>query len=405
MRTLLIILDSVGIGAAPDAADFNDAGAATLQNTSEAVESLALPVLGRMGLGNIPALIPGGRPIRGVPPARAPSASFGAMREVSRGKDTTTGHWEIAGLLIERPFHIFPAGPPSFPDELVSEFERRTGRRLIGNKAASGTAIIDELGPEQLRTGALIAYTSADSVFQIAAHEEIIPPGELYAACRVARELCVPLRVGRVIARPYVGRPGSFQRTENRRDFSFPLPAPTILEHLASAGIPVLAVGKIEDIYDHRGISKSWHTGNNRDSQARVLELVRQNAGGLVIANFIDFDMLYGHRRDPAGYARALEETDSFFGALLPLLAPGDLLLITADHGNDPTFRGTDHTREYVPLLAYQPGIAGKSLGVRHGFYDAAQTLARRFALPPMPHGISALDFPAPGLNGALHFS
>ncbi len=394
MRTLLIILDSVGIGAAPDAAEFNDTGAATLQNTSEKAGPLALPQLGQMGLGNIPALIPGGRPVRGVPPAQEPTASFGAMREVSLGKDTTTGHWEIGGLLLERPFHVFPPGPPSFPGGLVSEFERRTGRRLIGNKAASGTAIIDELGSEQIRTGAWIAYTSADSVFQIAAHEEIMPLEELYAACRIARELCNPLRIGRVIARPYVGRPGSFQRTGNRRDFSFPIPKPTILDHLEPFGIPVYAVGKIEDIYDHRGISKSWHTSNTRDSGARVLDLVRQGVSGLVIANFIDFDMLYGHRRDPAGYARALEEVDRYFSLLLPLLAPGDLLLITADHGNDPTFRGTDHTREYVPLLAYQPGIAGRSLGVRHGFYDVAQTLAARFGLPPMPLGVAALEFP-----------
>ncbi len=399
MRAFLIILDSVGIGAAPDAADYGDAGAGTLAHLAAAAGGLRLPTLQALGLGNIPALLPAGEPIAGVPPARKPGADYGAMREVSRGKDTTIGHWEIAGLELKRGFHLFPPGPPSFPAGLVEAFERRTGRRLIGNRAASGVAIIAELGPRQMETGEWIVYTSADSVLQIAAHEEVIPLPELYRACEIARELCDPYPVGRVIARPFTGQPGAFRRTENRRDFSYPPPEPTLLDRLAGAGIPVHAVGKIEDIFARRGIARAYHTGNSRDSQAQVLDLVRGEAQGLVFANFIDFDMLYGHRRDAAGYARALEDADGFFALLLPLLGPGDLLIVTADHGNDPTFRGTDHTREYVPLLTYRPGRAGQSLGVRQGFFDVAQSLAGFFGIPPLPRGTSFLA--AAGAPGA----
>lgn len=391
MKIILIVLDSVGIGAAPDAAEYGDAGANTLAHLAEAAGGLHLPTLQRLGLGNIPALISSGTPIRGVPAADQPLAGYGAMREASKGKDTTTGHWEIAGLELTRGFHLFPKGPPSFPPELVAAFEQKTGRRLIGNQAASGTAIIEELGARQMATGSWIVYTSADSVFQIAAHEEIIPLGELYRACEIARALCDPYQVGRVIARPFVGRPGAFRRTENRRDYSYPLPEPTVLDHLAAAGVPVTGVGKIEDIFAHRGLTHSFHTGNTADSAREVLDLVREHESGLIFANFIDFDMLYGHRRDARGYATALEQTDRFFGELLPLLYAGNLLIITADHGNDPTFHGTDHTREYVPLLAYQAGRPGHSLGIRKGFYDVAQSLATFFGLPPMPRGVSFL--------------
>jgi phosphopentomutase len=388
----LIVLDSVGIGAAPDAAEYGDAGASSIAHTAEAVGGLHLPVLQSMGLGNIPGLLPDGIPIQGVPPTKTPRAGYGAMRERSRGKDTTTGHWEMAGIVLEKPFHTFPPGPPSFPSELLDAFVRRTGRPAIGNKAYSGTAIIDELGAEHVRTGAWIVYTSADSVFQIAAHEEVIPLPELYRGCEIARELCDPYMVGRVIARPFVGTPGGFHRTGNRRDFSYPPIAPTILDRLLTAAIPVTGVGKIEDIFAGKGVSESLHTTNNAETQAAVLELARRRRPGLVFANLIDFDMLWGHRRDAHGYARALEDADRFIGELSSLLMQQDLILVTADHGNDPTFRGTDHTREHVPLIAHSPSLPGWSLGVRDGFSDIAQSLASYFGIAPMPHGLSFLN-------------
>lgn len=389
MRVILIILDSVGVGEAPDAAEYGDAGAATLPHTAAAVGGLRLPVLGSMGLGNIPALLPAGLPMAGVAAVDRPIASWGAMRERSEGKDTVTGHWEIAGLLMRPGFALFPPGPPSFPDRLIGEFERRTGRRAIGNRAANGVAIMNELGEEQMRTGAWIVYTSADSVFQICAHEEAIPLPELYRGCQIARELCNPHRVGRVIARPFVGRPGAFHRTENRRDFAFRPEESTLPERLTAAGVPVLAVGKIEDIFAHRGIARSHHTGNNRDSQKAVETFCREQAHGLIFANFIDFDMLHGHMREVRGYAAALEQADGWLGGFLPSLGPDDVLVLTADHGNDPTFKGTDHTREFVPLLVHRPGRAGVSLGVRDGFYDVAQTIADLLALAPLPRGRS----------------
>ncbi|MBI2438081.1 MAG: phosphopentomutase [Lentisphaerae bacterium] len=368
MKVILIVLDSLGIGAAPDAPEYGDSGADTLGHLAEAVGGIQLPTLQRLGLGNIPALLPAGKAICGVPAVAQPLASYGAMQEVSKGKDTITGHWEMAGLELPRGFHLFPKGPPSFPPELVSAFEQQTGRRLIGNKAASGTAIIEELGARQLREGAWIVYTSADSVFQIASHEEIIPLTELYHACEIARRLCDAYQVGRVIARPFTGQPGAFRRTENRRDYSFALPELTVLDRLAAASVPVTGVGKIEDIFNKSGLTRSFHTLSTQASQQEVLELARAQSAGLIFANFIDFDMLYGHRRDVKGYAAALEQTDLFFGKLLAAVNPADWLMITADHGNDPTFRGTDH---------------------RHGFYDVAQSLAKIFNLPPMPRGIS----------------
>ena len=392
MRAFLIVLDSVGIGAAPDAADYGDAGANTLGHLSAAAGGLAVPVLMRLGLGNIPALVPGGIPIRGVPPLPAPAAGFGAMQEMSRGKDTTTGHWEMAGLELAEGFHIFPPQEPSFPPDLVRAFEQRTGRKLIGNKAASGTTIIQELGERQMKDGSWIAYTSADSVFQIAAHEAIIPLPDLYRGCEIARELCNPLRIGRVIARPFIGTPGAFHRTENRRDFSYPLPEPTILNRLQNAGVTTMTVGKLDDIFAKSGISESVHVENNADAQTTLLEIARRRQDRLfVFANLIDFDMLYGHRRDAHGYARALETVDRFLGEWLPLLRRDDVLMITADHGNDPTFKGTDHTREFVPLLVYRPGIAGKNLGIRKGFYDIAQSLAAFFGIASMPRGVNFL--------------
>ena len=390
MKAVLIILDSVGIGSAPDAAEYGDAGASTLPHLAAAAGGVQLPTMQKMGLGNVPALLHH-RPaekIEGVPPEAKPIASYGAMREMSDGKDTITGHWEIAGLEVDPGFYGFPPAN-SFPPDLIAAFEKETGRKLIGNKAASGTAIIDELGEEHVKTGALICYTSADSVFQIAAHEEVVPVPELYRYCEIARRLCDPLRVGRVIARPFVGKPGAFKRTENRKDFAYLPSEPTILERLVAKNVPVYAVGKIEDIYCHRGITESIHTGNNADSQALVEKWTKEKTDGLIIANFIDYDMVYGHRRDAKGYAKSLELTDQWLAKYLPLLKEGDMLILTADHGNDPTFKGTDHTREYVPLLVYRPGEPAENLGIRRGFYDIAQSLAQFFSIPAIPRGAS----------------
>jgi len=389
MKVVLIVLDSVGVGYAPDAAQYGDEGAATLPHISEVTGGLKLPVMEKLGLGNIPALISGSPKIIGVEPTASPQANFGAMIEKSQGKDTVTGHWEIVGLELLPGFHLFPPGPPSFPDELTRQFEERTGRRIMGNKAASGTGIIDELGEIHMKEKKWIAYTSADSVFQIAAHEEIIPLAELYRACEIGRELCDYYRVGRVIARPFIGSPGNFNRTENRRDFAFKPSEATILEKLTEAGIPVYAVGKIEDIVAHRGITKSNHTGNNIDSQRAVETFMKEPGNGLIFANFIDFDMIYGHRRDPEGYAQCLKQTDAWFSKFLPTLDKDDVLIITADHGNDPTFKGTDHTREAVPLLVYRPGQSGTSLGLRDGYYDIAQSIASIFGIKKMSRGKS----------------
>lgn len=389
MKAVLIVLDSVGIGAAPDAADYGDVGSATLQHIGEAVDGLALPTLQQMGLGNIPLLHPGMKPIPGIPPAAAPQASCGAMQECSIGKDTITGHWEICGLEIRPGFHDFPKEYPSFPADFIEALEQETGRNIIGNKAAGGISIMNELGEEHMKTGAWIAYTSADSVVQLAAHKEIVPLDELYRGCEIARRLCDPLKVGRVIARPFIGSPGAFERTEDRRDYAFTPEEPLITERLYDAGIPVYAVGKIEDIVAHRGITESIHSGNTRESQNVVEQFMKKEGDGFVFANFIDFDMLYGHRRDPEGYAKALQQTDTWLAGFLPALGDDDILILTADHGNDPTFKGTDHTREFVPLLVYGPNRPAENLGVRNGFFDIAQSLAVLFGLDALPRGTS----------------
>jgi phosphopentomutase len=377
---MLIVLDSCGCGGDPEAARFDDEGADTLGHTAEAVGGLSLPNLQALGLGNLTRIL-------GVPPASAPRAAFGRMQERSNGKDTTTGHWEIGGLVTDEPFRVFADG---FPAELIQAFSRETGRPVIGNIAASGTAIIEELGPEQLRTGAWIVYTSADSVFQIAAHEETIPLTELYAACKVARRLCDPLKVARIIARPYVGQPGSFKRTYNRHDFGMPPHGPTLLDQLHEAKLPVVGVGKISDIFSGRGLTESIHTEGNADGLAKTLERWQRLDSGLLFVNLIDFDMVYGHRRNPRGFADALVEFDRFLPSLLDAVATGDLFLITADHGNDPTYRGTDHTREQVPILAFGPAnAAGKDLGTRDGFVDAAATIAEALGIGPLASGQS----------------
>ncbi|MEE9368438.1 MAG: phosphopentomutase [Pontiella sp.] len=384
---ILIVLDSVGIGEAPDAAAYSDEGSATLPNIGNAVGGLELPTLQKLGLGNIPQLLPYGLPIMGCPAVEKPMASYGAMQEVSQGKDTITGHWEICGLEINPGFHNFPMEVPSFPSDFLATFEHETGRPIIGNKASSGIAIIEELGKEHMETGAWIAYTSADSVIQLAAHNDIIPLDELYKGCEIARRLCDPLRVGRVIARPFIGKPAAFKRTEDRRDYAYAPKEPLITERLFNAGVPVYAVGKIEDIVAHRGITESIHSGNTAESQKTIEHFMKKAGTGFIFANFIDFDMLYGHRRDPQGYATALKQTDAWLAGFIPTLADDDILILTADHGNDPTFKGTDHTREFVPLLSYQPNQTGTCLGIRQGFYDIAQSLANCFRLAPLPRG------------------
>ncbi len=380
-RVILIVLDSVGCGAAPDAAAYGDDGANTLGNMSVKLGGLTLPHLQGLGLGHLTTIL-------GVPPVAAPRGAFGKMREASAGKDTTTGHWEMAGLQVDTAFPTFPHG---FPSEMMRRFEQGIGRGTLGNKPASGTEIIEELGAEHMQTGKPIVYTSADSVFQIAAHEEVIPVEELYRISEIARKLCDELPVARVIARPFVGEPGKFKRTYNRRDFSMPPPTATVLDSIADAKLPVVGVGKIWDIFAGRGVTENIHSEGNADGCVRTLEAMEKVERGLVFTNLVDFDMLYGHRRDPVGYYRALQEFDAFLPRLQQKLGPRDLAIITADHGNDPTYRGTDHTREYVPLIAMSARAAGHDLGVRLGFYDIAQTLADGFGLVPRPRGLSFL--------------
>ena len=372
-RVFLIVLDGAGVGEMPDAARFGDEGSNTLANTARAVGGLNLPVMGGWGLGNIAGIM-------GVPPVEHPGAAFGRMAEASMGKDTTTGHWEMMGIIMEKPFPVYPQG---FPPELIKRFSEAVNRGVLGNKPASGTEIIEELGPEHMRTGALIVYTSADSVFQIAAHEEIIPPEELYEICRTARAMLVGEHmVARVIARPFTGKPGAFRRTERRKDFSVTPPSETLLDFLSGRGIKTVGVGKIKDIFAGRGLAESYHTGNNRQTMETVLRIAREDhSEAMVFANCVDFDSLYGHRNDPQGFAGALEEADRSLGELAGLLGKEDLLIVTADHGNDPTTPSTDHSREYVPLLVVGEMVAkGRNLGTRESFADLSATLAEVFS-------------------------
>lgn len=383
-RIIIVVMDSVGAGALPDAAEYGDLGADTLGNIARCHGGLFLPTLASLGLGCI-------RLIEGVPPAERALASFGLMAEISKGKDTTTGHWEMAGCPV---FQAFPVYPHGFPAEVVAAIETLTGRMVIGNKAASGTEIIAELGAEHMKTGALIVYTSADSVLQIAAHEDIVPVDKLTAiARRIRDEVCRGVHaVGRVIIRPFVGSPGKFVRTANRRDFSLEPPAPTVLDRLKAAGLKSIGIGKIGDIFADRGFTASYPTKSNDHGMATLQAHVRDERGaGLTFANLVEFDSIYGHRNDCRGYARALERLDGQLALLLPLLTDGDLLVVTADHGCDPTVTGTDHTREYVPLIAYARGRPGRSLGVRSTFADLAATVTENFALEPLPYGTSFL--------------
>lgn len=384
-RIAFIVLDSVGIGEAPDAASFGDAGSHTLGHILERVENLKLPNLQQLGLANIAPLPP-------LQPVDKPEAYFGKMQEVSVGKDTMTGHWELMGLKIEVPFNTYPDG---FPEELIRRFEEATGRKVIGNKPASGTEILVEYGEEQMKTGAWIVYTSADSVFQIAAHEEIIPLDELYKACHIARELTMApeFSVGRVIARPYVGQPGRFVRTPNRHDYAVKPPEPTVLNALKDAGKDVIAVGKINDIFSGEGITEAYPTKSNEHGIEVTVEQLKRPFEGLLFTNLVDFDSLYGHRRDPEGYGRALEVFDAALPEIMSTLGPDDLLIISADHGNDPIHAGTDHTREYVPLLVYGPGLTGPgNLGLRETFSDVAATIADNFGAKAPKYGTSFLQ-------------
>ena len=383
-RICLIVLDSVGIGELPDAKQFGDSGAHTLGHIAEKVNEFALPNLQRMGLGNI-------ADIKGIPATDSPEGYYGKMAEVSVGKDTMTGHWELMGLRINTPFNVFPDG---FPEKLISQFEQETGRKVIGNKPASGTEILDELGEEQMKTGAWIVYTSADSVFQLAAHEDIIPLEELYRACKIARRLTMQdeFAVGRVIARPYLGEPGAFKRTPNRHDYAVKPPAPTVMNHLKDAGFDVIAIGKINDIFDGEGVTKATSTKSNLDGIQKTIEVLGTSFKGLAFTNLVDFDSLYGHRRDPEGYGRSLEEFDAYVPQLKAGLGPKDLLILTADHGNDPVHPGTDHTREYVPILLFSPSFQSPaSIGIRGTFADLGATIAENFGVSATDQGESFL--------------
>jgi len=378
-------MDSVGIGESPDAEKYNDKGADTLGHIAEHMNGLNMPNMGALGLSNI-------RELKGIKPADKPLAHYTKMQEASAGKDTMTGHWEIMGLQIDTPFRTFPDG---FPDAIINKLEEKTGRKVIGNKPASGTAILDELGEEHMKTGSLIVYTSADSVLQIAAHEEVVPLEELYDICQYARELLndPEYMVGRVIGRPFVGEPGHFERTPNRHDYALKPFGRTVMNELKDADYDVIAIGKISDIYDGEGVTKSLRTVSNMDGMDKLLETMDMNFTGLSFLNLVDFDAKYGHRRDPQGYGKALEEYDARLPEVLRKLKEDDLLIITADHGNDPIHHGTDHTREYVPLLIHHKGVTeGKSLPIRNTFADIGETIAENFQVKSPQHGKSFLN-------------
>jgi len=369
-RVIWIVLDSVGIGEMPDAAAYGDAGSDTLGHIA-ARRTLNLPQMAQLGLGNI-------KPLVHVGPVDRPTAAFGRCALASPGKDTTTGHWEMVGIHLAKPFPLYPHG---FPPEILQEFERRIGRGTLGNCAASGTEIIKELGEEHMRTGKPIVYTSADSVFQVAAHEEVIPLWELYKICETAREILRgPYEVGRVIARPFIGTPGAFTRTPNRKDYAVPPPRGMLLDQLQAAKVDVASVGKIFDVFLGRGIGEHEKTRNNADGMAKTLEMLDDIDAGLLFVNLVDFDQLYGHRNDVEGYAKALEEFDAWLPSLYEKLSDSDLLILTADHGCDPTTPSTDHSREYVPLLVYRPrNPQGVNLGLRSTLSDIGQTIAENF--------------------------
>ncbi|HLJ61853.1 MAG TPA: phosphopentomutase [bacterium] len=383
-RAIVIVLDGCGVGALPDADRYGDAGSSTLSHTAAACGGLRLPAMGRLGLGRIV-------PVEGVPPDPAPAGAFGKMVETAAGKDSTTGHWELMGVPLVRPFPTYPHG---FPRDVIAAFEARIGRRVLGNRPASGTAIIAELGEAHLRTGCPIVYTSADSVFQIAAHETVVPVDDLYRYCHIARDevLVGPHAVSRVIARPFVGEPGRFVRTDRRRDFSVPPPEPTVLDRLHDAGAPVVGIGKIADLFTGRGITEAVHTHDDADGLAQTRRALATVSKGLIFTNLVDLDTLYGHRNDPRGYGADLERIDVGLTPIVEGLGGRDLLILTADHGNDPTTPSTDHSREHAPLLVAGPRVqGGVDLGVRPTFADVGATVADALGAPAPRAGTSVL--------------
>lgn len=380
-RAILVVLDGVGAGPNPDSAAYGDEGASSLEHCAQAIGGLELPHLGSIGLGNI-------TPILGTLPCSDCLGAYGCLNSIAAGKDSVAGHWEMTGVVLQRPLPTYPHG---FPPEIVTAFEQAIGRKVIGNKVASGTEIIKELGEEHVRTGAPILYTSADSVFQVAAHQEIIPLADLYHMCETARAMLTGEHaVGRVIARPFIGTPGNFKRTEHRRDFALAPLGTSLLDQLKAAGKDVIGIGKIEDLFAGRGLTARDHTETNKDGMAATLHWLEHDFTGLLFVNLVEFDMLWGHRRDSQGYAQALREVDNWLPLVQQRMQPGDAIFFSADHGVDPTYRGTDHTRESVPLLAYgEPIRPSVNLGVRSTMADLGQTLAEAFGIPPLTAGTS----------------
>jgi phosphopentomutase len=383
-RVCLLVLDACGVGELPDADDYGDVGSNTLAHCAEAYGGLNMPNMAVLGLGNI-------IPIKGVPETKTPKAYYGKLTEQSAGKDSTIGHWELAGLISPKAFPVYPKG---FPPEVINEFVRITGREVIGNEAASGTEIIVRLGETHLKSGSLIVYTSADSVFQIAAHTDLVPLPELYRYCQLAREMLQGEHgVSRVIARPFAGEPGNFYRTPDRKDFSLPPTGPTVLDLLAKSKYDVITVGKVDDLFAGRGVTKSRHTKSNAEGIECIIEFLKGEFNGLLFANLVDFDMIWGHRNDIRGFAGGLEYFDSRLPQILATLHNDDLLIISADHGCDPTTPSTDHSREYVPLLAYSPGFTsiGQNLGTRSTYADIGATISEIFGLTGLKAGESFL--------------
>jgi phosphopentomutase len=380
-RVILFVLDSVGIGALPDSEKFGDIGVNTLGNIAKSTDDFKIPNLRKLGIGNIDG-------VDYIEAAPSPIGAYGRSLEASNGKDTTTGHWEIAGLYIEQPFKTYPDG---FPKYIIDEFEAKTGRKVLCNKPASGTVVLEELGEEHMKTGNPIVYTSADSVFQIAAHEDVIPLDELYRMCQIARDMLMgDDQVARVIARPFIGEPGNFQRTSNRRDYSIKPFQKTVLDYAKEAGLKVKAVGKIVDIYDGEGITDDVHTKDNMDGVDQTLNYMKDDFEGILFTNLVDFDAKFGHRRDVAGYRNAIEEVDARLPELMGAMKSNDLMIILADHGNDPAYKGTDHTREYIPLLIFGDQVkAGTNIGTRKTFADVAATVSDILGISSTPYGTS----------------
>ncbi|WP_299509841.1 phosphopentomutase [uncultured Rummeliibacillus sp.] len=390
-RIHLIVMDSVGIGEAPDAAKFNDVGADTLGHIAHEMKGLTMPNMERLGYTNIRGLL-GLKDLEGMKSVEKPAAYYGYMQEASVGKDTMTGHWEIMGLNINKPFKVYSEG---FPQSLIDELEERTGRKVLCNKPASGTQVIEDFGKEHMETGAIIVYTSADPVLQIAAHEDVVPLDELYRICEIAREITLKPEylVGRVIARPFVGTPGNFTRTSNRHDYALKPFGRTVMNEMKDAGLDVIALGKISDIYNGEGVTEAIRTKDNSDGMDQLVNVMKKDFHGLSFLNLVDFDAKYGHRRNPIGYGEALEEFDRRLPEALELMGEDDLLLITADHGNDPTFPGTDHTREFVPLIAYSPRFKeGNVLPKMSTFASLGATVADNFNVKLPEYGESFLQ-------------